>query len=1091
MSLPHTLTPEQQSLLDQYLAEPRSIRAIVDAEETRDRAHVLAEHYQLPVAVQGTEYGYLYLYVLGAYRDLGPGIYLVNDPDSLPSNTPALKGPTGYLFTSMPAPRLELSLADGQTWVHALDQGPADSPTHRALRVAALSIQIPKATSVRLVGAGPFRGLRLNRLELISDSLVIFSWRARSDLRLSSRTGIEVAPALGDGLGQIFEFREPTCSMDFAISSEVLALADALTLDFELLSELAPPPQRVSLIQQGLSNDTLRRLEASLTEKEGTGPGLRDQHIAQLDETAKRLATSQSSLARLTARGLGPLRSAVKRSVTRSRPTTYERWLEEYDSLHTPQVLDYLNQVKDAPSISIIVPIYRPDIEFLSEAIDSVIGQSWHQWELILSVDGPHDPEVTAQIETIAGRHPNVQMLTSDQRGNIARATMAGVTRSTGAFLAFLDQDDLLHPDALAWISAYLHALPTAKLIYTDEDKIEDSQRSDPFFKPDYSPEYLLGVNYINHLTVIERATFNKAGGLIVGTEGAQDWDLLLRASAQLHPDEIVHIPKVLYHWRSHPNSTAQSYAAKPEVIAAQERVVAEQLKREGYSLQWLERPRSAPIFVLPHLRPTKDHVVSIIIPTKDHVDDLQTCIDSILASYYEAIEILVIDNASTDPATLAYLNALEAPVRVVRYHEPFNFATMVNYGVRQAVGDLVLLLNNDTRVINPNWLTEMAALAERPSIGAVGAKLLYPDASVQHSGVCLGIAGSAGHYGWAKDHRDPGDHGRGVLLSNTAAVTGAALMVERRKYIEVQGLNPELAISFNDVELCLALRRAGYRSVVTPSATLYHFESKSRGYNLTREQHYREDLESAHFYRHWPFIIPNDPYYSPNLSLELLEMFEPIGEPRVQLPWEIQHVTLVHPSPHVSANDAWYELLPSGQLCFTIPVDADQLPHWTSLAMTIFSINRQWAGHSSGRFELQLTCNGVCRSFTGAIDQSPESHTTPVKLYVRTKDVSPGLDSPANAASNRSTPVTANPSEDADRFDEALSCGYPVTATLINPNDSSLYVKCVDLPSGLAAEGTTNVVPCLLLGLAYRSDERHIPTNAMNKSALHHVSEP
>jgi GT2 family glycosyltransferase len=764
------------------------------------------------------------------------------------------------------------------------------------------------------------------------------------------------------------------------------------------------------------------------------------------------------------------------------KPTAYERWLSDYDSLLTPQVLDYLNRVEEVPSISIIVPIYHPDMEFLSKAVESVIGQSWHRWELILSVDGPHEPEVIAQIEMLAEQYSNVQVIASDQHGNIARATMAGVSRSTGAFLAFLDQDDLLHPDALAWVSAYLHARPTTKLIYTDEDKIEDFQRLDPFFKPDFSPEYLLCVNYINHLTVIDRVTFDKAGGLIVGTEGAQDWDLLLRASAQLRPDEISHIPKVLYHWRSHPNSTAQSYDAKPEVIAAQERVVSEQLKREGYELQWLERPRSAPIFVLPHLHPTKDHVVSIIIPTKDHLDDLRTCISSILASYYEAIEILVIDNASTDPATLAYLDTLEAPVRVIRYHEPFNFATMVNYGVRQAVGDLVLLLNNDTRVINPDWLTEMAALAERPSIGAVGAKLLYPDASVQHNGVCLGIAGSAGHYGWAKDHRDPGDHGRGVLLSNTAAVTGAALMVERRKYIEVQGLNPELAISFNDIELCLALGRAGYRSVVTPSATLYHFESKSRGYNLIREQHYREDLESAYFYRHWPSIIPNDPYYSPNCSLELLEMFEPIGKPRVQLPWEMQHVTLTHPSPHVSANDAWCELPPSGRICFAVPVDADQLPHWTSLAMTIFSTNRQWSGRSSVTFELELTSNGAHRSFAGTVNQPPEDKAKPVTLHVQEKDASPELKSSADTTSNWNTPA-ADPNQptDAERFDEALTRGYPVTATLVNPNDSPLYLKCVDLPSGLAAAGTTNVVPYLVLGLTYRPDEHHILSNATN----------
>jgi len=1227
MSLPTQFTPEQTALLDRYLAESRQLRSLfmstgVSA-ATAEIANSLADHYRLPVLTLPTKArsvvlepsvpapttaepmgdvatgDYLNLYVLDDYHDLGPGIYLVPSTTNVPTGIMTLTGPLGVLVLSMPAPRLEVTAADGHTWVSALvapeSQGRPRAHALDETTSATLAIEIPTPISLALAAghlvdtlagnaASPANdraqpahlwGIRLNRLELMSDGLVIFSWRARSDLRIARATDITIEPALGDGLGQVFAFQDATASVEFAISSDVLALTDFLALDYDLLTEQPQRPRRAQLIQQGLPLNTLRRLDAALqrhaeihddqrqneqgqshqerdelnqNEQDLLGKGqskqsllrkgstssrsrqrakasIRHDQLAQLTASTERLATSQSRAARLTAIGLRRLGDLAQRSVATepSPPSSYARWVRDYDDFLTPEVLKYLAQVDDTPLISIIIPVYHPDINYLQDAVTSVVQQSWQHFELIISIDGPHDRELMIQLEGLAQPHPNVYVVTSNERGNIARATMVGVEKATGRYLAFLDQDDLLHPDALAWVSAYLSAKPDTKILYTDEDKIEDSTRLDPFFKPDFSPEYLLCVNYINHFTVIERTTFNQAGGLIVGTEGAQDWDLLLRASASLSPEQIVHIPKVLYHWRSHPGSTAQSYDAKPEVIATQERAVTDQLAREGYNLRWLERPRSAPIFVLPHLHPTKPHRITIVIPTKDHLDDLRTCIDSILASYYEDLEVLVIDNESTDPPTLAYLASLESPVRVVHYREPFNFATMVNYGVRQATGDLVVLLNNDTRVISPDWLNEMAALAERPAIGAVGAKLLYPDNSVQHNGVCLGIAGSAGHYGWSKDHRDPGDHGRGVLLSNTAAVTGAALMVERRKYCEVKGLNPELAISFNDVELCLALGRAGYRSVVTPNAMLFHFESKSRGYNITRSQHYREDLESAYFYRHWSSMIPNDPYYSPNLSLELLEMFEPLGQPRLQLPWGNQHTTLVHPSPHVSANDTWFELTASSRLAFEIPLGPDQLPYWRSLALTIFCATDNVV------FELDLACAGVHRSFQANASNRSTQHAEPIEFIIATSITQhneatpsrgftlrahsqPNVGDPSDVVDARATnrtrprPTTADgpgsrdhrdrvmapsdqvprrahaaltPSEsmgtlsqdDTEAFETALFQGSPVIATLTNPNRSSLFLKCVDLPSGFAAIGTTSVVPSLLLGLSLPTD--------------------
>jgi GT2 family glycosyltransferase len=1008
-------TSEQRALLDEVIKANPPITAIITDESQRVLADVLSEYLQLPTLTQPPNERDSHIFVLASYRYLGPGLYLVADQQHLLGQVRVLSGPSGSLFQSPHPPYLELALEDGTRWLCGLA---ADGEQPRTDVRAAISLRekIPSAVSIALVGDDRLWGVRLERVELAADSLVIFSWRARENLEISSCDGIEVGNAAGDGLGQCFRFVAPHATMTLAISSDIVAAADTLSITYELLDQAIDSPTRWPLIHRGLGAKTLAKLEASLRDEPERARGFDIEHANQLKRSAATLAESGSRLARLGSLGLHQIGERIATHLAPTSPTQYDEWLAHYDHYGKTEVLGYLAEAADVPTLSIVIPIFDPDLVYLQAAINSVVEQRWPTAELILSLDGPQPVDVMDYLDHLTHTIPYLKIVTSAQRHNIAIATQSGIDVATGDFLCFMDQDDTLAPDALAWVAAYLHALPDTELLYTDEDKIDDHKRCEPFFKPDFSPEYLLCVNYINHLSVLRRETCNRAGGLVAGTEGAQDWDLLLRVTSMIAREQVVHIPKVLYHWRSHAGSTAQSYAAKPQVIAAQERAVSSHLARQDYSVAWLERPRSAPIFLLPHLRPTRSHRISIIIPTKDHLKDLRTCLDSVMASYYGDIEVVVIDNNSTEPEVLDYLDGVSDPIRVIHYRAPFNFAAMVNYGVANATGDLVVLLNNDTRVISPNWLAEMAALAERPDIGAVGAKLLYPDGSVQHNGVCLGIAGSAGHYGWSKDHSDPGDHGRGVVLTNSAAVTGAALMVERDKYLEVGGLHPELAISFNDVDLCLALGAAGYRSVVVPSAMLYHYESKSRGYNVTRSQHYREDLESSLFYRRWASLIPNDPYYSPNLSRELLHMFEPDEEPpRLRLPFGEREEIFEYPSPHVSAHESWYELAPDHQLQILIPLTEDQLQRATYLSLTAVSPN---------------SASPNCKVELMGPDPQGNPVTTSFINDVITFDLTPYRD-----------------------------LRPPLCLRLTNKGARPLLLGCLDLPSGMAALGSANVV--------------------------------
>jgi GT2 family glycosyltransferase len=472
-------------------------------------------------------------------------------------------------------------------------------------------------------------------------------------------------------------------------------------------------------------------------------------------------------------------------------------------------------------------------------------------WELCIGDDGSTAPETLDVLARHEREEPRIRVVRLPGQQGISAATNAAIALATGDFVGFLDHDDELKPHALGEIALLLDDQPDLDLIYTDEDKREpDGRLVDPFFKPDWSPDHLMSRNYVCHLLVVRRHLLDRLGGLRSDYDGSQDYDLVLRATEQT--DRIAHIHEPLYTWRKVPGSTSGESGAKPWALDAARRALAAALDRRG-----------TPGEVVDGLHPTTYRVryairgrpkVSIVIPTRDRVDLLRNCIDSVLArSTYTNCEILVLDNESSTADTLAYLADL--PGRVVRYPHRFNYARMMNLAAHEATGDLLLFLNNDTQVITPDWLEAMVEHAQRPEVGIVGPRLLYPNGQPQHEGTIVGHMG--GHAGNV-DHG--GYWGLGDIVRNCSAVTGACLMVRPSVYAEIGGHDERLRIAWNDVDLCLRVRQAGYQVVYTPYAELYHVEGGTRGIHA----HVDDD---DFFEARWFTQRCMDPYYNANLD--------------------------------------------------------------------------------------------------------------------------------------------------------------------------------------------------------------------------------
>lgn len=552
----------------------------------------------------------------------------------------------------------------------------------------------------------------------------------------------------------------------------------------------------------------------------------------------------------------------------------YTEWVRQFDTrteadrtnMRATQA-DFAHQ----PLISVLMPTYNPKADWLVEAIESVRNQIYPHWELCIADDASPDATIRPILERYASQDSRIKIVMRPENGHISAASNSALELVTGEWVALLDHDDILPEHALFWVAHTINAQPDVRLIYSDEDKIDETgRRFDPYFKSDWNPDLFYSHNMFCHLGVYETALMRSVGGFRVGFEGAQDYDLVLRCIEKIDPKQICHISRVLYHWRAHENSTAHGLDAKPYAMPMGVRALNEHFQRMDVSAK--AKPIDAG-YQISYQLPEGLPLVSIIIPTRNGLKLLSQCIDSVVnKTTYSNYEILVIDNGSDDAATLAYLQKFETypNCSVIRDSRPFNYSALNNNAVKQAKGEIIALLNNDIEVISPDWLSEMVSHALRPGIGAVGAKLWYPNDKLQHGGVVLGIGGVAGHIFMRNTRNQWGYFSRAALAQNLSAVTAACLVIKKSIFEAVDGLNDEdLAIAFNDVDFCIRVREAGYRNVWTPFAELYHHESATRGYEDTPEKQARFSSEVIYMKKRWGALLQNDPAYSPNLTLD------------------------------------------------------------------------------------------------------------------------------------------------------------------------------------------------------------------------------
>lgn len=518
-------------------------------------------------------------------------------------------------------------------------------------------------------------------------------------------------------------------------------------------------------------------------------------------------------------------------------------------------------------TFSIIVPLYNTPEKFLREMIGSVRQQTYEAWELCLA-DG--SDALHSEVETIcrsfAEEDKRIRYRKLNANLGISGNSNAALEMAGGDYIALLDHDDLLHPAALYAVMREI-AGKGADFIYTDEGVFRGRPENVtlPFFKPDYAPDTLRAINYICHFTVFRRELLKKTGGFRSECDGSQDHDLILRLTECA--EKIVHIPELLYYWRSHAGSTAQSAGAKPYVTQAGMRALRDHLARIGMQGEVLETdcPTAYRIRYALNAQP----LVSVIIPNRDHKEVLEKCLNSISQKTgYPNWEIIIVENGSTEPETRAYYEELkkDSRIRVVTWNGGFNYPAICNFGVKAARGEYYLLLNNDTEVISPEWIEEMLMFAQREDVGAVGAMLYYPDDTVQHGGVWIGLPGPADHYHKRCGRGTPGYMRRLCCAQDLSAVTGGCMMISRKAWEQVGGLDERFAVEYNDIDLCMQLRKAGYLIVWTPFAELYHHESLSRGYDDTPEKIARHNTEATLFRSRWKEQLKKgDPYYNPN----------------------------------------------------------------------------------------------------------------------------------------------------------------------------------------------------------------------------------
>jgi GT2 family glycosyltransferase len=572
---------------------------------------------------------------------------------------------------------------------------------------------------------------------------------------------------------------------------------------------------------------------------------------------------------------------------------SYQAWLAAQAPLSPADraaIAAHVAAMPATPLISVVMPVHEPPAASLLEAIASVRAQLYPHWELCIADDASRAPHVARILADAAAADRRIRWVRRDTNGHISAATNTALALATGEFVALMDHDDLLAEHALYAMAAEIEAHPDAALVYSDEDKIDgQGRRYGPNFKPDFDPDLLFQQNVVSHLGLYRRDLLVALGGLREGFEGSQDHDLALRFSMACGAARVRHIPFVLYHWRQSGGPDSFSQKALDRCVQAGRRAIAEALATAGAEAR-LETPPLAPTYwrvVWPVPDPAP--LVSIIVPTRDHAGMLAACAEGVLdRTDYPAIELIIVDNGSEQAETLALFDRLaEDPrVRILSAPGPFNYAALNNRAAAEARGDILLLLNNDIEVISAGWLRELVSQALRPDVGAVGAKLLYADDTLQHGGVVLGLGGVAGHYLTGAGRDDAGNSGSLGLVREVSAATAACLALRRGVFEAVGGFDAaNLPVAFNDVDLCLRIRAAGWRILWTPFAELYHLESASRGSDLTAEKARRFAGEVAHMQRRWGATLAGDPFGNPNLNTEGPVALLAARPPRFQ-PW-------------------------------------------------------------------------------------------------------------------------------------------------------------------------------------------------------------
>lgn len=688
-----------------------------------------------------------------------------------------------------------------------------------------------------------------------------------------------------DGLAQgsivsMTSVREEATKLDKAYSSYARFFRDDLQRLWNLEREIVDKSQQINSLRA-----TIEAQERIIRSFETSLGGLVIRQYKRLTNRAFPPGTRRAMIYGGAIRGLRTLVTEGvypwwKRWASRSHRApwkdhfAYQRWIraKEPDRAQLDAMRRDSEQWPYQPKISIITPLYNTGRYDLTECIRSVMAQTYQNWELCLVDGGSRKKHVAELIKETVAKDRRVKCTWLSDNKGIAGNSNEAIRLATGDYVAFLDHDDTLAPFALHEVVKLLNQDPAVDIIYSDEDKIpsRSNRRYAPFFKPDWAPDTFLSYNYLCHFLVVRRAVVERIGGFREGYDGSQDYDFILRATEMT--TSIKRIPKVLYHWRASPTSVASNMSIKPYAYPAAKRALMEHLGRRGLSAEIADGFALGAYRVQYRVRPFQQ--VSIVIPTKDQVSLLKTCVSSILSKTdHQYFDIVIVDNQSEENVTHEFFGTIRhnPKIRLIQYDSPFNFSAINNFAVRFVDSEYIVFLNNDTEIISPGWLSAMLEFAQRSDVGAVGAKLYYPDDTVQHAGVVIGLGGVAGHLyqGWPRPSH--GDMGRLSVVQNVSAVTAACMMLRRAVFEEVGGFDERLSHAFNDVDLCLRIREKGYLNVFTPYAELYHHESASRGYDLATPERTARFAKEVEFMKaRWKHVLDaGDPYYNPNLTLE------------------------------------------------------------------------------------------------------------------------------------------------------------------------------------------------------------------------------